>query len=690
MSANASYRAGAIGGSTAAAPPTHALTAGESAWLAVVPCALALIAVVAALGPPLGHALFAPPANTGIWTFYVKEGVVEPEPVEHARYVLALLGPLLVGGGVLALAGRSVRSDRADALAGLARAALVAFVLVCVAYQEIHVPDEDITSEGLEKTVYFSLATLVVALALTGLATWALSRADVRARLTRLVRETTAKRVVAIAVASVFVLVWLLSAFNTDASLTTVNRAVSDNVPFWLDEGFAVLNGHAPLVDFHPQYGQLWAYISGGALGLFGGSFGTYAVVMLAGTAGAMAAVYATLRRLAGSSLAALALFLPFVATSFFMEIGPLDDRYGPANLFSLFPMRYGGPFLLLWLVVRRVARRTSAPPVLLFALAGLVAINNMEFGVPAFGATAVALLVTEPRWSLGRLARLAGSAVAGIVGAIALVSLLTLLQAGSLPHFGDLLVFPRIYGVDGFGMLPMPLLGLHLVVYVTCAAALAIAVVRAVDRDADGGLTAALAWAGVFGLGAGAYFVGRSHPHVLIDIFSAWALALSLLTIVVVRAVWRRQRRPTLVELLVLAGFALTICSLAQTPAPWSQVQRLQEPARADRLAPLVQQVRQFTHDGEHVALLLKNSHRIAHEVGIDDVTPYANIESMISREQWSEMLAALRNAHGSKIILPTRGLRQEHANWLIRAGYGPINRGRGLIVLARRPDAG
>jgi hypothetical protein len=91
LSANASTRAGAVGGHVASAPPTHALTMGESAWLAVLPCALVLVAAVVALGPPLGHALFAPPATTDIWPFYVNEDIVNPEPVEHASYVLALL-----------------------------------------------------------------------------------------------------------------------------------------------------------------------------------------------------------------------------------------------------------------------------------------------------------------------------------------------------------------------------------------------------------------------------------------------------------------------------------------------------------------------------------------------------------------------------------------------------------------------
>ena len=101
------------------------------------PCALILLAAVMALGPPLGRALFAPPAKTDIWRPFVVEGAVLPEPTEQARYVIALLGPLLASGGVVLLAGRRVRTRASAALAQLAQAALLLFVAACVLYQEL-------------------------------------------------------------------------------------------------------------------------------------------------------------------------------------------------------------------------------------------------------------------------------------------------------------------------------------------------------------------------------------------------------------------------------------------------------------------------------------------------------------------------------------------------------------------------
>ena len=663
--------------SSARAP--HALTVGESAWLVAPACALLLVAAIVALGPPLGHALFAPRGDWTIWPQFVGAQFVHAEPTEHAGYAIALLGPLLVAGAALALGRRrtSLLSAPAPALVAASQAGLLLFVAACVLAQQRHVYDRTFTGEpASHRMTVIALPTLLVAVALAGATAWALQRPPIVVRLSETLRESPRRRIAVIALAALFGFLWLLSAFNTDGTIELANPSVSENIAFWTDEAFSLLGGHAPLVDFHAQYGHLWAYVAAGALSLFGATLAVYAAVMLLGTACTLAAVLATFRRVAGGWPAALVLFLPFTATSFYMEVGPLENRYGPANLFSLFPIRYAGPYVLLWLVVRRVQRGAARPPVALFALAGLVAINNLEFGLPAFGASLLALAAAARDRSPGALARLGGAALAGTAIALALVSALTLVVAGSLPHLGMLTTFPAIYGSEGFGLLPMPSIGFHLVVYLTFAAAIVVAVVRlaapAVGDEAP--LTTALAWSGIFGLGAGSYFVGRSHPHVLIDLFSAWALALSLLTVVVVQAVVRRGvRRPQLAELLVLAGFGVMLCSLAQTPTPWSQLQRLGDsrPARERVAAITAQVVDRMTVRGEPVALMLFLGRRIASELGLDDVTPYANMDSMMTEQQWAETLRDLRRAGGRTVIVPRHWLLPERIAYLRSAGY-------------------
>jgi hypothetical protein len=242
------------------------------------------------------------------------------------------------------------------------------------------------------------------------------------------------------------------------------------------------------------------------------------------------------------------------------------------------------------------------------------------------------------------------------------------------------MLTFARIYGANGFGNVPMPTLGFHLAMYVTLAAAVVVAVVRTSAGAADRLLTAMLAWAGVFGLGAGAYFVGRSLPEVLISIFSAWALALALLLVVVVRALARRPARlPTLPELAVLLGFGIAVCSLAQTPAPWTEVRRLGRSTAPAPFAgtPTERFVDARTSPGERIVLLTALGHRIAYDLELVNVSPYGNLESMPLERQLDETIAALRAAGGTQLFLPMRETHPEQLEAAERAGYRVMEHG-------------
>src|SRR6185312_14446305 len=249
-------------------------------------------------------------------------------------------------------------------------------------------------------------------------------------------------------------------------------------------------------------------------------------------------AIYGVLRRVVRSAIGALALYLPFLGTSLFMIAGTLVNRSTPGTYFTTFPSRYAGPFLLVWLTVRHVERRGRlASAWLLFAAAGLVAINNQDFGLPALGATIAALL-----WSAGvrdraMLRQLAIGLVGGLATAAALVSALTLAQAGALPQFGRLTDYLRLFSVDGFGLVAITgVLGLHLVIYATYVATLGVATVRAMRGASD-----------------------------------------RLLTVVVVRQLAAQPaRRPAVAALLVLLGFGVAVCSVVQLPLPWQQVARL------------------------------------------------------------------------------------------------------------------
>jgi hypothetical protein len=267
-----------------------------------------------------------------------------------------------------------------------------------------------------------------------------------------------------------------------------------------------------------------------------------------------------------------------------------------------------------------------------------------------------------------------------------------TLVRSGSLPNFALALEFAKLFGVAGWGMVPMPKLGFHLVVYATFAGALAAATVRAVARDEDVVLTGLLAFSGVFGLGVGAYYAGRSHPEVLINLFSAWMLALVLLVVLAVRALAvRASRRPAVAEVAVLALFGLAICSIAQTPTPWGQIQRLRHETRVPLLGhnPTERFIARYTRRGERVLLLTPVGHRYAVDLGLDNVSPYASIESIPTLNELDDAIRALQAAHGTKAFVWYPDTPQPALRRLAQAGLRPARLDRATETLELSTEA-
>jgi hypothetical protein len=656
-----------------AAPAPAAPSTRETVWLAALPTALVALAAIVLLGPALGRAIFHGQAVT-FWGSAAP--LIHPEPSEQARYLLALGAPLLLIGFAAALRrwtpalGRGARGAFVLAI----EAAAVAFAVVCLLVQRSITfgPIYEGPQESFHRG-YFTPATLVASLALAAALLAAVRDARVRMRFAALVRETHERRIAATALAVVLSAVWLLHAFNTEQTIGEANYAVFYHLHFTFDETAAVLEGRSPLVNFAPQYGFLWPYPVAAGMALLGASVGVFTGLMCLISGIGMLAIFGALRRVTRSAASALLLFAPFLATAFFLERGPLDNRYTPATVYSTYPMRFAGPFLLVWLLARHLdgGRPRRAWP--LFVVGGLVVLNNLDHGVPALGALVVALLFAPWRPSWARLGRLGAEAALGLAGALGLVSLLTLLRAGSLPHLSLLLRFARMFANAGFGMLPMPTLGFHLVLYLTFVAALAVATARAIDRDADRVLTGLLAWVGIFGLGAGSYYVGRSHPEVLINEFGTWALALALLLVAVLRRLAARPSRwPSPAEAACVAGFAIAACSLAQTPAPWSQIARLQRTGPTVLRPPADQPfIAAHTHRGERVAILVLLGHRMGYDLGVSDVAPYTGIESMPAVEQLTETIQALRAAGGRKLFLSTRDTTAAMRNLVAREGF-------------------
>jgi hypothetical protein len=643
-------------------------TAGELAWLALLPCALLTAAAVLLLGPVVGRALLGAHGEQ-LWPHDAVYVFGHPEPVKHGRYLVALVGPVLLAAAVLVGARGRLRL-RAEALRGLVLASQALLIAGIVAAT---VAQRRVAYTSLPPAWrIFTPRAFAAAFAASALLALAPRTPRVARRLAWLRSDSPRLRLACLAVAVAATALWLLPAITTEASIA--GSPFPDLPPWAMGDAYAILDGRTPLVDFHPLYGHLWGYLAAIPMTLLDAKIAVFSSVMASGSALALLAVYAILRRIAGSPPLVLALYLPFLATSLFVVATAGPGVVSNSEIYSVWPMRYGGPLLLAWLTARHLDGAAPRRAWVLFLAGGLVAINNLEFGAGALAATLVAIACSPAAWSRAALRRLAASLLGGLLAAALLIALVTLVRAGELPRFGLLLEFPRLFGVLGLAELPLALVGFHLVIYATLAAALATAAVRVARRDPDVVLTGMLAWSAVFGLAAGSYFIGRSDGLKLAALMPSWALALLLLLVVTMRALAARDwRRPAPAELLVLLGFGLALCSLSQLPSPVHQLRRLRpaavgaiyEQPDAHRL------VARNARRGERVAIVIPMGHRIAYDLHLVNVSPYAMLDEIATRAQWRTLLAAIRAERAHKLFALTSHLAPEHRRALAAAGF-------------------
>jgi hypothetical protein len=621
----------------------------DAIWTLSLCAALLLVLAMLTIAAPLGHVLL--PGRGTVFFPSVRSYIY----VKHAqviRYVFAVAAAATVALGVAAwprvptIARERPYLLRITAL--LAKLCLVGVVVAAWVGQY----------QGLANHVYplnhFSIAELGVA-ALIGAGVLAAAHRWPQPPTIARPSSPTLRRTLPIAAAIALTACWLAPNFYRAANIGNAFSA-HDYLFTFNDDFLPLLNGRTPLVNYDPQYSALLGFIAEPVLTLFGPKIGIYTGLLCVLSLCAFLAVERTLALSARSELLGLVLFVPFLALSLQTLWLQGNDRFDYASYPAVFPMRYLGPYVLMYACVRHLNGGRARGRRALFVLGGLVALNNLEFGVPAFLGLAAALAATADT-KRRRLTGLALDAAVGLVSAYAIVAVLTLIRAGALPSIGRLLFYARLYGVSGFNDLPTPILGLYLIVYVTFAATLVVAALRA-RRHADNRvLTGGLAFAGTFGLGAGSYYASRSHPNVLVALFSIWGLCVVLLTPLALRAAKRSRRRwlpaTEAVGTLLLLGLMCT--RITEFPAPWTQLNRIgsRAPTMPMNRGAAITFVRRTSKPGEHVVVLDGLGFLTARAGGVVDVTPYSEPAVVVTYSQVNDIVAALRSDGGSKLYL-------------------------------------
>lgn len=636
-------------------PVPAALSPSQVAWLGVLPAVAVLVLAGVFVARPLGERL----VQAGDRVFLPSlRPIVRPEPLDLARYLLAAAASGLLAVWVLVATRRPAR--RSPARPGLRLAVLASQALALVLVAASLVAQTRLPLDVTPTPRYFQGWTLLLASA----AGAAVAILAVRRRLPVGGLPATSRLrhpAVGLALAAAVTAVWLLPAVFTDTNLGRALLDVRYHYQFTTNEFLPVLNGRSPLVNFVPQYSGLLPYLMAPVLLVVGTSVTAFTTLMAGLTLVALLAVYGVFAAVTGNWRSALLLYLPFLAVTLYAVRSVGDERFFLANYYAVLPLRYVGPFVLALLCARHLAGHTPRRPVALFVVAGFVAVNNPDFGLPALIATTAAVWCASRRTDIWKPA---GTALAragfGLAVALTAIGAFAFVRTGSMPRVNYLFYWSRSYALGGFYMLPMPAISFHLVVFATFAAALATALVRRSRQAPERVLTGMLAWSGVFGTGAFAYFVGRSHPTVLIAVFGAWGLAVALLAWCLLSgmATGPARRRPPewalLPGLAVLFGFGLMVATVIQVPAPWTQVARIARPGPSavwDR-TPAVEFVREVADPGDKVAILDPMGHGVARRAGVVDVSPYSSPLVIATPSQLDEVLAALRREGGDTVF--------------------------------------
>jgi hypothetical protein len=675
-------------------PPTLrerlSVPAEDLAWLGPVVGGVLLVAAFVWISPVLARHY---PSNNG-HVFSLWQATILPEPREEVRSMMALGAPFVLAAVILAFGTRRAPRPSLDPLVLGAQVFGIGLLVWAVVQQP--------RRSGFLPIEYFKPLLLSVSNLVAGILIGVVLTAVVlrwSGRLpawTRQVADRLAgRRRLSLSIALIATVVFLLPAVVTDATVGQSGQLAVVHIPVQSEDYFAVVNGRTPLVDYIAQYSNLLPLLVAPILVAFNTSLTSFSIVICTLSAIALLAIYGVFVEVTRRPWAALGLYVPFLALSLFPwnDSGPF--RNFDANYYGILPGRLFGPLLLAWLCALSTRRRI--PIWALFGFAGVVVINNSEFGTPALIGLIVAMAMSWDRSEpvRKRVGRIAAQGAAGLLGAVVLVSAVILIRSGELPDPTLLTYFNRLFLRYSYGLVPMPSLGLHWALYATYAAALLMAAVRYVRDDPDRTLTSMLAFSGAFGLGTAMYFVGRSSQFQLMLLFPAWSFALALVAWTAARSLRAaRGNRAGLMRLLLpgcaaLIGFGVMVSAIDRVSPPWRQVDRLIDGGNAVNDALSAQRyVESHTRPGEHVLILgLPLDHRLAERAGVVNVSPLNGITAFISSAEADRALNQLEDEGGNQVF-DAVSARPSTGGSLAVPEFATILRQRGYRLVGKDPE--
>jgi hypothetical protein len=302
------------------------------------------------------------------------------------------------------------------------------------------------------------------------------------------------------------------------------NIADSFSFPFTSDEISATSIGHFPYSNFIPQYTSLLGYPVAPFLNLWKSHapliitlYLTFLQLVCVGIIILLPALIGGWRMIAPATI--VAVFPPLIL----MRVA---DR--PITYFAGLPIRLVLPVILilmtfLWIRSDRLLDRVGKRMVIgLGAIGGATVLNNLDYGIPAFGAVALTLVLVQGknRHRIQMFTCFGG-------GAFSTFSLYYLVGifSGKPIHWGYLLTFGKLFGVDNFLAMPIQPFGLHVAYASLFVATTAIGISLLIRSSGVNNFArkegALLTLTGSFSLLSLAYFSSRSLVPTLISGYS-------------------------------------------------------------------------------------------------------------------------------------------------------------------------
>ena len=323
--------------------------------------------------------------------------------------------------------------------------------------------------------------------------------------------------------AGLIVLAFALCVFSLDS--VTNNQAFVVSFGAVFHTMVQVFLGRQILVDFPHQYGMYPQFLVP-LFRLVGLSVLKYTVVMGLLQAFAFWLIYRFLRKATANPVVAALGFSGLVTFSFLLGRVATTEYY-----FQYHPLRFIFPAGAIFLTHRYFARPNRRLYYLVFVLSSVAVLWNFDTGVMVFCAWVLTLCYAElPVRRPGPILAHLGRGLAVFGGVFALFNLLVFLVYRRVPDYGGFFHFLQIFKLEGYYMLPMPLVGLwHLPVVVYFAAL--IAAIAALVRGERSVRARMYLFLALLGVGLFTYYQGRSHEDALISVSWPAFVILTLFT---------------------------------------------------------------------------------------------------------------------------------------------------------------